>query len=312
MSTLYQQVAKPHHNAITTKTCSKCNLELAISDFRSENSGKTIRNSCISCDRKRSYVRVYGEPAWHELTSRKSRIELLRASGMKTCAMCNKELNYSSFTKNKCNSDGLNTRCRDCSGRVWKERRDAIASPDKIARRLRVIELRNNGEQECSDCKEVKKIFEFRPKRHVCRKCLNEKTRQYRIPKHSELRMKSKIIYYSDPVNSLYIGARSRAKKGKREFNLSIEYLRKLWDTNKGCCSISQIPFDFNNEKSKFGKSPYRPSLDRIDNAKGYIEGNVRFILWALNLSLNEYGMEVYLCIARKVIESTTSVSCWD
>jgi hypothetical protein len=44
-------------------------------------------------------------------------------------------------------------------------------------------------------------------------------------------------------------------------------------------CPVFGWEFDFNLG----GKSPRRPSLDRIDSSKGYVPGNVQVISWRAN-----------------------------
>lgn len=70
--------------------------------------------------------------------------------------------------------------------------------------------------------------------------------------------------------------ARIRAKKHGLEFDLTEEDL--------GCigthCPVLGIPY---NLAACHATKDYSPSLDRIDNAKGYIKGNVQVISWRAN-----------------------------
>jgi len=63
--------------------------------------------------------------------------------------------------------------------------------------------------------------------------------------------------------------AKRRAKKNKLEFNLTEE---DIIIPNR--CPILDVPLIKSKEKQKSNS----PSLDRIDNTKGYIKGNVRVI----------------------------------
>lgn len=70
--------------------------------------------------------------------------------------------------------------------------------------------------------------------------------------------------------------ARVRCRHSGMEFNLDRE-----WAENKytGICELSGIKFDVSGSHN-----PYAPSLDRIDNSKGYLKDNCRFILHGLNM----------------------------
>lgn len=65
-----------------------------------------------------------------------------------------------------------------------------------------------------------------------------------------------------------------RAKSKGLEFDLDIEWFKSKLDTNK--CEITGLRFDYDN----FGMSP---SVDRIDQTKGYIKSNCRMILYCVN-----------------------------
>jgi len=66
---------------------------------------------------------------------------------------------------------------------------------------------------------------------------------------------------------SMVAGARRRAAEKGWDFNLTIEDVRI-----PDACPIFGKPFVFGLGS---GKSDWSPSLDRIDNARGYVRGNV-------------------------------------
>ena len=94
---------------------------------------------------------------------------------------------------------------------------------------------------------------------------------------------------------------KSRAIKKNIEFNISFDKIKKT--VINGVCELTKLPFDFNStEKTQY--NPYSPSIDRIDNSKGYIDSNVRVVLSAVNTALNQYGEEQMLPILKAMIKA--------
>ena len=91
------------------------------------------------------------------------------------------------------------------------------------------------------------------------------------------------------------------AKRRKIEFNLKVEDIAPAVEA--GYCQLTGLPFDFNPPKGK-GFNPYAPSVDRIDNNKGYVAGNVRIVLWAVNSALSESSDEEMLPILKAMVKA--------
>jgi len=97
----------------------------------------------------------------------------------------------------------------------------------------------------------------------------------------------------------LLCSAKGRANNKNIEFNLTYEWILDLYDKQGCVCSLTGIAFDFDNKpKVKRSYNPYSPSLDRIDTSKGYTQDNVRLVLTAINIALNDFGEETYRIIA--------------
>lgn len=81
------------------------------------------------------------------------------------------------------------------------------------------------------------------------------------------------------PFKQLLNSARYHCKGTDRECSVNLDDLKEQWDKQNGRCPITNwsllIPEACGR---KLPKSPNRASLDRIDNSKGYIVGNIRFI----------------------------------
>lgn len=89
----------------------------------------------------------------------------------------------------------------------------------------------------------------------------------------------------------------TKAKCRKKEFNLSFEYLENLFDSQQGKCSISGVPLTFE------GNTPNLASLDRIDSAKGYVEGNIQWVAWYINKMKQDLSMVDFLQKCKEVYE---------
>jgi hypothetical protein len=94
-----------------------------------------------------------------------------------------------------------------------------------------------------------------------------------------------------------------RASSTRRniEYKLTIEDILPAVET--GVCQLTGIPFDFSPHlHKKF--NPYAPSIDRIDNERGYAPGNVRVVLWLVNAALGECSDEEALPILKSLVNS--------
>lgn len=110
-----------------------------------------------------------------------------------------------------------------------------------------------------------------------------------------------------DPASSLRpcVGrARSRARARDLAFDVDIDHLMFLWQEQKGCCAVSGLPFSYETKATAFVKTPFAPSLDRIDPSQGYIRGNVRLVCTIANFALNQWGDDVVRRFAHGVIDT--------
>lgn len=100
------------------------------------------------------------------------------------------------------------------------------------------------------------------------------------------------------------------AKKRFKEFNLTLEDLKQVWEQQKGICPYTGLKLKlptFHEHKYAW----YRASLDRIDSSKGYVVGNVQFVSTPINFmknTMSDLETKQYL----KLISSYTSHFCED
>lgn len=107
-----------------------------------------------------------------------------------------------------------------------------------------------------------------------------EYRRKYYKKYNSDMRKTSKTFR----MREMLYQAKHRAKKHGLIFNISIEDL--IWPD---VCPIFGTEFEMCSE----GKvSPNSPSIDRIDNSKGYEKGNVRIISYHANAMKKHFSYE--------------------
>lgn len=102
------------------------------------------------------------------------------------------------------------------------------------------------------------------------------------------------------PEKRIYTSVKSRAKKTNVVFNIEVSDI-KIPDK----CPILNIPIikEFKgNGNSNKGPRSNSPSIDRIDNTKGYIKGNIQVISNRANVMKNSASPEQLLQFAFWVI----------
>lgn len=83
--------------------------------------------------------------------------------------------------------------------------------------------------------------------------------------------------------------------KRNKEVDISIEDLKQQWEKQNGMCYFTNIPLILSSY-SKINKNPiYTASLDRIDNDKGYIKNNIRWVSRSINWMKNEMSDDMVL-----------------
>ena len=93
-------------------------------------------------------------------------------------------------------------------------------------------------------------------------------------PEHNKRRaLLAQINRKANPARCLWWGAKIRARRFGWAFDITREEV-----TIPPLCPVLGIPFGVNSKQS-----PNSPTLDRINNTRGYVKGNVRVISWRAN-----------------------------
>lgn len=105
---------------------------------------------------------------------------------------------------------------------------------------------------------------------------------------------KEKRRKLNDPQGWLLTHIRSKAKRDGKEFNLTKEDLLV-----PELCPILKVPLKFGTLYEK----DFSPSVDRIDNSKGYIKGNVKVISNKANRYKSDMSKEIIKSLYDYVCE---------
>ena len=203
----------------------------------------------------------------------------------KTCPICGKTLplNRKFFKRN---SDGtFHDACRYCDD---KEKRNAEWNGNLLkchicGKYLPVDKFshtdhypyRDNHDARCTDCK-TKQMQEVREK-------YDDETRLAKI------------------LRTRFYAARERAKKKGLDFDLTIEFLKELWEKQDGKCAITKLPMTFLNDN---GRVYTNVSIDQIEPNAGYIKKNIQLVCMAVNQLKSDLTMNEVLTICKSIVEN--------
>lgn len=94
-----------------------------------------------------------------------------------------------------------------------------------------------------------------------------------------------------------------RSKHKKYDCDLTVEYLKQLWKEQSGICPLTgwELVLPKSTTKPWTSSSPANASIDRIDNSKGYMQGNVRFIAFMANIARQSFSDEQLIEFCKAV-----------
>lgn len=132
-------------------------------------------------------------------------------------------------------------------------------------------ELLDHEFKTCSRCLRELSLRSFNIGSNQCQTCTSSMSRQKRL---------------DNPSKTTWERARARAKKSGIEFSITPEDVEAIW-TNT--CPIYQVPLRTNEGKP----GPDSHSIDRIDNSKGYVPGNIAIVSMRFNTEKRNLSPEL-------------------
>lgn len=170
---------------------------------------------------------------------------------------------------------------------------------------MRISPMRNydvlTNTRKCKRCKQILDLSRFSQRvktlksgeetiqhREICKDC--SIAILHGVP---ESNLKSRREEYrKNPLKRLLISAKGRAKRSDMDFSISEKDL-----VIPEFCPLLGIPIFISNEKA----SANSPTIDRIDNTKGYTKGNVMIISYKANTCKNSLTMEQLRLFASNI-----------
>lgn len=197
----------------------------------------------------------------------------------KRCSKCRDVKPADQFNRNRATSDGYCSLCRECEHKARVEREHHCV--EKHTAGELVIE---EQERICSCCKKQLPAVQFSINR---RKRSGMKSTCKECDAKSHSKYKSRHEYR---LKRLVASARDRARKYGLEFDLKHYYL-----TIPDVCPVLGIPIILDGD----GRSDNSPSIDRIRNDVGYIDGNVVVVSSRANRLKSDATVSEMLALAQ-------------
>lgn len=103
---------------------------------------------------------------------------------------------------------------------------------------------------------------------------------------------------------------KGNAKKRNLDFSVSLEYLTSLFKKQNAQCSLSGLEIKI--PMGRYDSVKTTASLDRIDNNKGYIPGNVQFVHKNINYMKSIYDQKYFIALCKKVAQKNEQSDFFD
>ena len=99
-------------------------------------------------------------------------------------------------------------------------------------------------------------------------------------------------------TKSCWSSIKNNAKERNIEFKVSIKYIWELFEKQKGKCKLTGQDIKLSHNVKKIKPTA---SLDRIDNAFGYIEGNVQWVHKQVNMCKHVLNNKDFIMMCSEV-----------
>ena len=97
-------------------------------------------------------------------------------------------------------------------------------------------------------------------------------------------------------------------RRRDKHHNITLEYLKEVWDKQDGICPISGIKMDMpinTTVDARTKLTAYTASVDRINGEYGYTQGNIRFVTFMANMCRNKFTDKEVIEFCKRVVENS-------
>jgi hypothetical protein len=223
---------------------------------------------------------------------------ILRKEGDDTtakCIKCNQDRIPTEYHKHSVRGDGYIRYRQICKFCRKKEKRNR---PKPVYEKI-IFE----GKQLCKYCNIVKTLDQFyangcfsdglKKYRSRCKDCILMISKE-RQPETYADKIRKKHSSFKNYISSLLNHC---SKRKNKECNLDIGYLLDLYEKQNGLCNLSGVKMTY-----EYGKKATNISIDRINNSKGYLKGNVQLVCYFANIIKSVFTAEELIYFAEKIV----------
>ena len=142
---------------------------------------------------------------------------------------------------------------------------------------------------------------EYRKKRRpwrICKFCLQKQKATTR--NREKDRAYNRLYKVRNWEDTLLKGCKKRAKEKNLRLDIDVKFIKKLTKKQKNKCFWFNIELNFDGKK----KYLFKPSIDRIDNQKGYTKNNVILVSYFANIARGETDFKTWKDCSQKIIKS--------
>lgn len=227
---------------MTIKICPTCGVEKSVDQFATHKKAKDGKNwQCIECHKQR-------------MKAQRARISEIKKQPIteKCCSTCKDIKCICLFSRNKVTKDGFTNVCKACASIYRRRKEERYRNKNRATKFIYV----DGHTKKCSSCKQILPVVSFYTSvisrdglNKICKSCGKKSSNKWKRENLEKYLLKS---------------ARNGAKKRGIEFRITEKDI-----IIPDVCPVFGFPLTLD------GKRSTSPSIDRIDNTKGYIPGNV-------------------------------------